>query len=60
MLERLTRGSGWDVPEAWFYLSKAYGYQGRKESQRDCRTFALTLSETRGIRDIGAALGWSL
>src|SRR6266567_3520020 len=27
MLGHLTKGRGWDVPEAWYYLARAYGMQ---------------------------------
>ncbi|EPQ53258.1 hypothetical protein GLOTRDRAFT_140119 [Gloeophyllum trabeum ATCC 11539] len=60
MLNDLTRGVGWDVPEAWYFLAKAYGLQGRRERERECLTFALGLSVTRGVRSIGAAVGWCL
>ncbi|KAG6827014.1 hypothetical protein H0H92_013580 [Tricholoma furcatifolium] len=60
MLGHLTRGSGWDVPEAWYYLAKAYGLQGRKERERGCLDFALALSGTRGIREASAAVGWCI
>jgi hypothetical protein len=46
------------VPEAWYFLAKAYGMQGRKEKERECLSYALGLSERRGVRDIGAAVGW--
>jgi len=60
ILSRLTRGTGWDVPEAWYFLAKAYGMQGRKERERECLSFALRLSESRGIREIGVAIGWCI
>lgn len=60
MLEALTHGPGWDVAEAWYLLSKAYGLQGRKERERNCLMFALGLSEVRGVRDVGSAIGWCL
>ncbi|KAI0919483.1 hypothetical protein AcV5_001535 [Taiwanofungus camphoratus] len=60
LLSDLTRGAGWDVPEAWYFLAKMYGLQGRKDRERECLSFALTLSETRGVRDIGMAVGWCL
>src|ERR1700719_1873009 len=34
LLSHLTRGAGWDSPEAWYYLAKACGLQGRKEKER--------------------------
>ncbi|KDQ52478.1 hypothetical protein JAAARDRAFT_40076 [Jaapia argillacea MUCL 33604] len=58
MLTDLTRGAGWDVPEAWYFLAKTYHLQGRKESERECLSFALGLSEGRSVRDTGLALGW--
>lgn len=60
MLSHLTRGNGWDVPEAWYFLAKAYGVQGRKERERECLDYALELSVTRGIRELGAAVGWCI
>ena len=58
MLSYLTKGKGWNVPEAWYYLAKAYGLQGRKEKEKEILSLALKLSERRGVRDIGSALGW--
>ncbi|KAJ3862457.1 hypothetical protein EV359DRAFT_45138 [Lentinula novae-zelandiae] len=55
-LAHLTQGAGWDIPEAWYFLAKAYGMQGRKERERNCLTSALKLSENRGVRSLGAAL----
>ena len=60
LLSDLTRGPAWDVPEAWYFLAKAYGLQGRKDRQRQCLKRALELSEKRTIRDIGSAVGWCL
>lgn len=60
LLSDLTRGAGWDVPEAWYFLAKEYGLQGRKDRERECLSFALTLSETRTLRDLGTAIGWCL
>lgn len=58
MLSYLTKGKGWNVPEAWYYLAKAYGLQGREEEEKEILKLALELSERRGVRDIGSALGW--
>ena len=58
LLSHLTRGPAWDVPEAWYFLAKAYGFQGRKDRERECLAFALELSEHRGVREISAAIGW--
>lgn len=60
MLTHLTRGLAWDVPEAWYFLAKAYGMQDRKDRERECLSFALTLSEKRGVREVDAAVGWCI
>ncbi|KAJ7280178.1 hypothetical protein C8J57DRAFT_1501622 [Mycena rebaudengoi] len=60
MLAYLTRGAGWDVPEAWYFLAKAYGMQDRKDRERECLSLALQLSEQRGVRDVASAVGWCL
>ncbi|TBU45371.1 hypothetical protein BD309DRAFT_890639 [Dichomitus squalens] len=60
MLSELTKGAAWDVPEAWYFLAKMYALQGRKDRERECLCFALTLSENRPLRDIGTAVGWCL
>lgn len=60
LLHNVTEGAGWDVPEAWYFLAKAYKLQGRLDRERACLSFALTLSESRGVRDVGAAVGWCL
>lgn len=60
LLGHVTRGPGWDVPEAWYYLAKAYGLQGRKDKERESLATALTLSDCRSIRNIGRAVGWCL
>ncbi|KAJ3764211.1 hypothetical protein EV360DRAFT_31862 [Lentinula raphanica] len=60
LLSHLTQGAAWDISEAWYFLAKAYGLQGRKERERDCLILALKLSENRGVRDLNAALGLCL
>ncbi|KAJ7749067.1 hypothetical protein DFH07DRAFT_829576 [Mycena maculata] len=60
MLAHLTRGPGWDVPEAWYFLAKAYGMQDRKDRERECLSLALQLSEQRGVRDVASAIGWCI
>ncbi|THH27713.1 hypothetical protein EUX98_g6477 [Antrodiella citrinella] len=60
LLSDLTKGRGWDVAEAWYFLAKGYKMQGRRDRERECLSFALTLSETRGIREISASVGWCL
>lgn len=58
MLSYLTKGKGWNVPEVWYYLAKAYGLQGRKGEEKETLRLALELAERRGVRDFGSALGW--
>lgn len=60
LLSDLTRGAGWDVPEAWYFLARAYKLQGRRDRERECLNYALTLSQTRGVRDVAVAVGWCL
>ncbi|EKM51123.1 uncharacterized protein PHACADRAFT_263113 [Phanerochaete carnosa HHB-10118-sp] len=60
LLSDLTRGAGWDVPEAWYFLARAYKLQDRRDRERECLNFALTLSRTRGVRDPTVAVGWCL
>jgi len=60
LLSHLTRGVAWDVPEAWYFLAKAYGMQGRRDRERECLAFALELSENRGVREISSAIGWCI
>lgn len=58
MLAHLVRGAAWDVPEAWYYLAKAYGKQDRREKERECLATALEMSKGRGVRELGQAIGW--
>lgn len=60
LLSHLTRGRGWDVPEAWYFLAKAYGAQGRREKEQETLKAALGLDEGRGVREIQGVLGWCI
>jgi tetratricopeptide (TPR) repeat protein len=60
MLSDLTQGPGWDVPEAWYFLGKAYGMRGMRDRERECLNFALCLTEGRPLREFGDAVGWCL
>jgi hypothetical protein len=60
LLGCLTKGRGCDVPEAWYFLAKVYGMQGRKERERDALALVLEPSEHRGVREIGAVLRWCI
>lgn len=57
LLTQISRGRGWDVPEVWYYLAKAYGMQGRKEKEGEALEKALKLVEGRGVREVSVALG---
>ncbi|KAJ2923781.1 hypothetical protein H1R20_g13313, partial [Candolleomyces eurysporus] len=57
LLTALSRGRGWDVPEVWYYLGTAYRLQGRAEKEGEALERALRLSEARGVREVGAAIG---
>lgn len=60
MLSDLTNGDGWDIPEAWYFLAKAYKMQGRNEKERECLSVALGLAEMTRVRQIADAVGWCL
>ncbi|KAA1470851.1 hypothetical protein DENSPDRAFT_836753 [Dentipellis sp. KUC8613] len=60
MLTDLTKGPGWDVAEAWYFLGKAHGMRGMRDRERECLSFALGLSEGRVVRDVRGAVGWCL
>ena len=60
MLSDLTQGSGWDIPEAWYFLGKAHGMRGMRDRERECLGFALNLTDGRPLREIGEAVGWCL
>lgn len=56
ILESFTRRAvGWNVAEAWYFLGKAVGLQGRLERQRECLAEALRLEEGRPIRALAIA-----
>ncbi|KAH6903832.1 hypothetical protein BKA70DRAFT_579522 [Coprinopsis sp. MPI-PUGE-AT-0042] len=60
LLTQSSKGRGWDVPEVWFYLAKAYGYQGRKDKETEALKRALWLVEGRGVREVGDAVGFCI
>jgi tetratricopeptide (TPR) repeat protein len=57
LLTASSRGRGWDVPEVWYYLGTAYRLQGRAVKEGEALERALRLSEGRGVREVGAAVG---
>ncbi|RXK37161.1 hypothetical protein M231_05530 [Tremella mesenterica] len=50
LLNQLTQDTGWDVPEAWYYLGKVCEAQGRMERSKECLIYALGLEESRPCR----------
>jgi hypothetical protein len=50
LLDTLTKRHGWDVPEAWFELSKCYKGSKRPQREKECLIWALQLEETRSVR----------
>ncbi|KAG9298511.1 hypothetical protein G9A89_016508 [Geosiphon pyriformis] len=50
VLESITKGNGWDCPEAWFYLGKACEATNRIQQTKDCFWHALALEETKPVR----------
>ncbi|TFY69955.1 hypothetical protein EVG20_g2925 [Dentipellis fragilis] len=55
MLTDLTKGPGWDVAEAWYFLGRAHGMRGIRDRERECLSFALGLAEGRVVRDVARA-----
>ncbi|KAK4704926.1 cargo-transport protein YPP1, partial [Phenoliferia sp. Uapishka_3] len=51
-LETLTQRQGWDVPEAWFELSRCFKGTGRAGREKECLVKALGLEETKGVRPL--------
>ncbi|GAA5979953.1 hypothetical protein JCM10908_001476 [Rhodotorula pacifica] len=56
MLETLVTREGYDVPEAWFELSRCYQLTGRREEEKECLVRALELERTRPVRVLGKAV----
>ncbi|KAI5474152.1 tetratricopeptide repeat containing protein [Pseudohyphozyma bogoriensis] len=52
-LLQITKREGWDIPEAWFELSRCYKETGRKEKERECLVWALQLEQSRSVRGLG-------
>ncbi len=54
LLNPLTQGRGWDVPEAWYYLAKTCEAQGGREDRvRECLVYSLQLENGRTCRSLG-------
>lgn len=59
LLDTLTKlGSGWDNPEAWFALSRAYELSGQVEKAKECLWWVVELEDTRPIRPWSCAGGF--
>lgn len=57
LLNQLTQSTGWDVPEAWYYLAKVCEAQGgRQERVRECLVYALELEKSRPCRVLSEAV----
>lgn len=52
LLDSLTKSHGWDIPEAWFELSRCYKDTGRTEREKECLVWALQLETTRSVRTL--------
>lgn len=52
MLDTLTKRQAWDVPEAWFELSRCYKGTARPAREKECLVWALQLEETKGVRPL--------
>ncbi|KAL8277048.1 hypothetical protein RQP46_010582 [Phenoliferia psychrophenolica] len=52
MLDTLTKRQAWDVPEAWFELSRCYKGTNRLARERECLVWALQLEETKSVRPL--------
>ncbi|PHZ15243.1 protein prenylyltransferase [Rhizopus microsporus ATCC 52813] len=52
LLEKTTKGLGWNQPEAWYLLSKVYMKQESMLDAKHCLLYALQLSETVTIQPL--------
>jgi tetratricopeptide (TPR) repeat protein len=49
LLDRLTKGNGWDSAEAWYYLGDIYQKMDRLQRAKECLWYALELENTKPI-----------
>ncbi|GAB5590884.1 hypothetical protein Unana1_05784 [Umbelopsis nana] len=49
LLDRLTKGNGWDSAEAWYYLGEIYHKMDRLPRAKECLWYALELENTKPI-----------
>ncbi|KAM0750347.1 protein prenylyltransferase [Meredithblackwellia eburnea MCA 4105] len=52
LLDSITKRQAWDVPEAWFELSRCYKGTDRPAREKECLIWALQLEETRSVRTL--------
>ncbi|KAI8879467.1 TPR-like protein [Backusella circina FSU 941] len=52
LLERVTKGLGWDQTEAWFLLGQIYRQQENIEDAKNSLLYALKLSDVNPIRSL--------
>ncbi|KAI8077855.1 uncharacterized protein BX664DRAFT_270576 [Halteromyces radiatus] len=50
ILNNLTRGKGWNHPEAWYHLGDLYNKTNRMERAKNCLFYALELEDTEPIQ----------
>ncbi|KAK4569963.1 hypothetical protein LTR86_002933 [Recurvomyces mirabilis] len=58
LLSSLTKlGTGWDLPEAWLVLARAYELSGQLGKAKEALWWVVELEEGRGIRGFEGVLG---
>jgi hypothetical protein len=50
-------GTGWNYPEAWFALARAYELGGQLDKSRECLWWCVELEEGRAVRDWSEVVG---
>ncbi|KAG2224426.1 hypothetical protein INT45_002965 [Circinella minor] len=50
LLDRATRGYGWDHAEAWYYLGVCYRHDHNLEQAKNCFQYAVELNETTPLQ----------
>ncbi|KAE8232062.1 hypothetical protein CF326_g2908 [Tilletia indica] len=56
LLTSVTATNGWDVPEAWLFLSQVAQRTDRTPRAREYLQYALGLEDTKPVRPLGSAL----
>jgi len=60
LLTSVTATNGWDVPEAWLFLSQVAQRTDRTPRAREYLQYALGLEDTKPVRPLGVALSRAL